>query len=513
MIYRFDNFVLDSASHELLENGLPVAVEPQVLALINLLIAQRHRMVSKNEIIEQIWQGRFVSDAAMSSRVKSARQALGDSGKAQRLIKTVHGKGLRFVGEVQEESPQNSAPSSAAVRDQPNVVVLPFANQSNDPEQNYFANGVTQDIISLLSRYRWLEVVASNAARPYLDDADVMRSLIEHLDVDYVVEGSVRRAAQRVRVAVQLTDAHTRRHQWAETYDRDLQDVFALQDEITTTIAARLEPEIGYAERQRVARTPQRDLQAWDWFHLGVDHFFKFTEADNLAAQDYLNRSRELDPGFGEAHAWWAYAVVIGMVYWDIEASQALLDEALAATVTALSLDDRNAVFYALKARVQLARKEYASALVENEMAISLNPALASAHCGLADSLAYEGRYAEAIERFEHVIELSTNDPQRWAFYTYGALAMIFSGDYARAVQWCDQAMEIPNRQYWSIAHKMVAQAYLEDHAGMQRTRQLLLQEKPEFDYAFVRGKLFYLKHPEQLQCYLEGVRLCGFDN
>ena len=166
--------------------------------------------------------------------------------------------------------------------------------------------------------------------------------------------------------------------------------------------------------------------------------------------------------------------------------------------------------FYVLKARVQLARCEYDSALAENEIAISLNPTFAAAHCGLGDSLAYEGRYDEALKRFEKAIDLSPNDPQRWAFLTYGALALIFRGDYETAIQWADKAREIPNCQYWTIAHKAVALAHLERCDDARRVTANLLADRPDFSVRFARRKLFYLKKPEQLQLYLDGLALAG---
>jgi tetratricopeptide (TPR) repeat protein len=187
-----------------------------------------------------------------------------------------------------------------------------------------------------------------------------------------------------------------------------------------------------------------------------------------------------------------------------------LLDRALAATQRALDVDDQNAVFYALKARVQLARREYQSAVAENEVAISLNPTLAAAHCGLGDSLAYEGRYDEAMQRFEKAIELSPNDPQRWAFLTYGALALIFKRDFESAVKWTERASEIPNCQYWTIAHRAVALAHLGRIESAQLAVRELLREKPGFSVAFARSKLFYLKQAEQLNLYLDGLALAG---
>jgi adenylate cyclase len=512
MIYRFENFELDLDQFELRQDGVAVEIQPQVFTLISLLVSNPERMVSKDEMVERIWDGRFVSEAAISSRVRLARQALHDDGKEQRLIRTVHGKGFRFVGQLSEEISGESGVASEPEqpRSNPTIMVIPFSNVSASPDQEYFADAITQDIISTLSKYRWLNIVARNTSFGYKGRSVDIGKLRSDHDVDYVVEGSVQRAGEQIRVATQLVDAGTGNQLWADRYDREIKDVFAVQDEITGKIVARLEPEIGTAERQKVIRAVRRDLHAWDSFHLGISHFYKFTAQDNLAAQALLQQSRQLDPQFGEAHAWWAYAVILGMVYWDTEPSQELQDEALDATKLALRLDDQNAVFYALKARVQLARREYGSALSENEMAIKLNPTFAAAHCGLADSLAYEGRYDEAIERFNIAIDLSPNDPQRWAFLTYGALALIFKGDYESALSWTNRASLIPNCQYWALAHKAVALAHLGREGDASSAVDKLLAARHDFTIAFAKRRLFYIKDPQQLKCYVEGLRLAG---
>jgi TolB-like protein/Tfp pilus assembly protein PilF len=520
MIYRFEKFELDTDRFELRQDSVPVDVEPQVFELLALLVSNSGKMVSKEALVERIWKGRVISEAAISSRIRSARQALGDDGKSQRLIRTIHGVGFRFVGELASASDADMHDVHRSIIDpdqtgssrlsRPTIAVLPFVNMSGDADQEYFSDAITQDIITNLSKHRWLDVIARNTSFGYKGkDVDALQ-LADDLGANYVVEGSVRRSGNRIRVTAQLVDAGTASQKWSDRYDNDLEDVFAVQDEITAKIVARLEPEIGAAERRKVASVERHDLAAWDCFHLGIYHFFKFTSADNQKAQELLQKSRDLDPTFGEAHAWWAYAVILGMVYWDTDPSPELMDEALVASSHALELDDQNAVFYALKARVQLARCEYASALTENEMAIGLNPTFAAAHCGLADSLAYEGRYDEAIERFEKAIELSPNDPQRWAFLTYGALAHIFNRDFDSAVKWADRASEVPNCQYWTTAHKAVALAYLGHQDKAKGSVSKLLKERQDFSVEFAKKKLFYLKDPEQLRMYLEGLALAG---
>ena len=209
---------------------------------------------------------------------------------------------------------QAAVPSATGKIDhdeRPVVAVLPFNNMSDDPEQEYFADGISEDIITANSRYRWLRVVARNSTFGYKGTSPDVRQVAADLGAGYVVEGSVRRGGNRVRVTAQLIDATTGNHLWAERYDRDLEDIFDVQDEITETIVARVEPELGAAERHKVERKPRVDLKAWDCYHLGVSNFFKFTSDGNLEAQRLLKQSMELDPSFGEAHAWWAYAVVL----------------------------------------------------------------------------------------------------------------------------------------------------------------------------------------------------------
>ena len=392
----------------------------------------------------------------------------------------------------------------------PSITVLPSDNMSEDPEQTYFSDGLTEDIITALSKHRWMDVIARNTTFAYRGQSLDIRKLAGELGADYVLEGSVRRAGERIRVTAQLIDASSGSHVWAERYDRKLEDIFDLQDDITQTIVARIEPEIGTAIRQKVQRVPRRDLRAWDCYHLGIANFYKFTAEGNREAQTLLQRSRDLDPSFPEAHAWWAYSVILGMVYWDTDPDPVVLDEALAAARQAIALDNQNALLYMLMGRVQLARQEYRSALAENETAVRLNPTLAPAFCGLGDSLAYEGRYDEARIQFEKAVEMSPNHPQLWAFLSYGALASIFERAFERALDLAERARDLPNCQYWATAHAAVALAHLDRAEEAQLMVARLMSEQPAFTRAFAKRKLFYLKRPEQLALYLEGLEKAG---
>ncbi|WP_169732949.1 winged helix-turn-helix domain-containing tetratricopeptide repeat protein [Haloechinothrix halophila] len=521
MLY-FGDCVLDRGRFELRRAGEVVPIEPRALRVLLHLIDHRDRAVPKEELLDSVWGSRFVSESALSAQIKGARRAIGDTGRGQRMVKTVHGQGYMFVAPVSDEAaaqdtdpsapegPDHTTVAASAARDRPVVAVLPFTNLTPATGHRHVARGLTHDVIAALSKHRWLRVLTAAATAGLSDDPDVVQRLHDELGARYAVDGTIRLDGQRLRVTASLTDTAAGVCLWADRFDREFKDLFDVLDELTDMIVATVEPELGYAERGRSSRTPRPDLRTWDLFHLGVDRFFRFTSEGNHQAQRMLHRCRELDPDFPDAHAWWAYAVVLGMVYWDTDPKPDLLDNALDATRIALRADDQNALFHVLYGRVQLARREYQAALRANARAIELNPTFAAAYCGLGDSLCYEGRYTEAIARFERSVALGAHDPQLWAFLTYGALALLFAQRYEEAIDWTEQAASIPNCQYWTTSHRLVALA----HAGHARqasaTVPALLEQCPMFSIDYAERKLFYLKRPEQRALYLDGLHAAG---
>jgi TolB-like protein len=247
--YLFEDCVLDTDRRELFRGADVVAVAPQVFDLIDYLIRNRERVVSKDDLIGAIWDGRIVSDAALTTRINVARGAIGDSGEAQRLIKTLPRKGFRFVGAVREEqgSGQQAAEASAepprpalALPDKPSIAVLPFANLTSDPGQDYLADGVVADIITELSRFGELVVIARNSSFQYKGRAVDVRQVGRELGVHYVLEGSIQRSGDRLRISAQLIDAEKGVYVWSDTYDCDTTDVLAVQEEVARSIVAAL---------------------------------------------------------------------------------------------------------------------------------------------------------------------------------------------------------------------------------------------------------------------------------
>jgi TolB-like protein len=287
--YLFEDCVLDAGRRELRRGAALVAVEPQVLDLLIHLVRHRDRVVSKDELLATVWQGRIVSESAVFNRINAARSAIGDTGNAQRLIKTLPRKGLRFVGNVRED--QAVPLSRVALPDNPSIVVLPFANVSGDPDQDHFADGLTEDLITRLARIRWFFVIARNSAFVYKNRAVDMKQIRRELGVRYVLEGSVRRAGKRLRISAQLVDAITGGHHWADCYDRKLSDIFTVQDEIARSVAAAIELRLLAAEGTRALSLSAEDLDAWELAARAQVQFWRMTRADFHAAAALLERA------------------------------------------------------------------------------------------------------------------------------------------------------------------------------------------------------------------------------
>jgi TolB-like protein len=266
--YVFDACVLDADRRELRRDNELVPIEPQVFDLLEFLIRNRERVVSRDDLFAAIWAGRVVSESALSTRINAARSAIGDTGEQQNLIKTLPRKGVRFVGTVREEKGPNVAVVSTseaaviALPDKPSIAVLPFTNMSGDPEQDYFADGMAEEIITSFSRCSWLFVIARNSSFTYKGRIVDVRQIGRELGVRYVLKGSVRRAGSRLRIIGQLIDATTGAHIWADRFDGEMSDVFELQDRITESVVAAIEPKLQLAEIKRLKHKPAGDLDA-----------------------------------------------------------------------------------------------------------------------------------------------------------------------------------------------------------------------------------------------------------
>jgi len=247
MIYRFADCGLDTERRELQRAGQVVPLEPQVFDLLVLFAERPDKVVSRDDLIKSVWGGRFVADTTIDSRIAAARRAIGDNGLLQALIRTVPRRGFRFVGTVSVEPPAGRPPARA-LPDLPSIAVLPFTNFGNDPRQEYFSDGITEDVITELSRYPELLVVARFSSFRYKGQSLDIRQVGRELGARYVLEGSVRREAGRIRISAQLIDAQTGTHRWGERYDRPNREVFAVQEAVAREVAAVLSVQVNRAE-------------------------------------------------------------------------------------------------------------------------------------------------------------------------------------------------------------------------------------------------------------------------
>lgn len=506
-VVRFGPFELNASRFELRRDGRLLHLEPRTFDLLMLLARNVGRTVTRDEIFAKVWHGRIVSDAALSSQVRSARRALGDTGDAQQIIATVHGRGFRLCEAI-------AAPHEAA-SDQPGpptVVVQSFASLDGDGRGTVLAHGITEDVVTALSKNRWLRVIPQSAVVGLATAGDDPGAMARGIRADYVVTGSVRGDGHRARITVQALSAGDLRCLWSEGFDRDMRDIFDLQDEISRLITARLATELGITEQQRAARQHRDNRGAWELYQLGSVEFCRFTSVSNRRCQRLMRQAIREDAGFSSAYARLAYAMILEMVYFDGARDRGRMDEALDLALRGVACDDQDANTLFAVGRVRLARCEYDLAIDALEEALRLNPCLAVTYCGLGDSLAYEGRLDEAIDRFQTAIDLSPHDPFRWAFMSYRALAHIFGGDFEDAAKWARRATQVPNAHFWANAHLVSALGNLGARSDAADAVEGLKKVRPDFTRRFAEDRLFYVKSPRQLGLFLEGLQRAGVE-
>ena len=318
-------------------------------------------------------------------------------------------------------APASEAP--LALPDKPSIAVLPFTNMSGDPEQEYFSDGISEDIITELSRFRSLFVIARNSSFAYKGQSVNVGKIGRELGVQYVVEGSVRKAGNRVRITAQLVEAATGNHIWAERYDRDLDDIFAVQDEVTNAIVTAIEPTLGSVERGRAHRKPTESLDAWESYQRGLWNVYRYAAQENAEAQSFFRRAIELDPNFAPAHAGLARAITTSVMLGFGADPASALGEARDTAERAVTLDGDDAFSHAVVGRVNYMLGEHDAAISACETALALNPNLAMAHFDLGEALIYSGRHEESIVEQDAAIRLSPRDPNLWGFLTMKAEA------------------------------------------------------------------------------------------
>ena len=452
MVWQIGPYELDGDRFELRLDGVAVAIEPQVLAVLMHLVAHRDRLVTRDDLIATVWNGRIVSEAAISSRIKSARQALGDSGDRQTMIRTVHGMGFRFVHDVVPGAPAAAMaplPLAAVVVERaapqrPSIAVLPFSLVGAAGPHAIIAEALPQDLISDLSRLHWLFVIARGSSFQLRATDPDIRQVGVLLGVNYCLSGRVEVAGQRLTIDVELSDTRDCGIIWNERHQIAAADIHAVRAQICSGVIAALDLQIP-AHEARIARlrSPSQ-LDAWASYHLGLQHMYRFNPADNAQALRQFDHALSLAPEFARAHAGLSYchfqSALVGYAPDPAVASAAAFRSAEAAIAA-----DRLDPF----ANMTMGRAFWLSGQVEHGMswldqAVALNPNYAQGIYSRAWARTITGNGVDGGADADLAMALSPLDPARFAMLSTRALAHLVSGDTGQACVWADRAATSP---------------------------------------------------------------------
>ena len=389
--------------------------------------------------------------------------------------------------------------------DKPSIAVLPFANMSGDPEQEYFADGISEDIITGLSKLRWFFVIARNSSFTYKGNAVDVKRVARELGVRYVLEGSVRKGGNRMRITAQLIDAATNNHIWADRYDGELTDVFALQDEITKKVVAAIEPRLLEAEGIRSQNRSPDDLGAWEMAIQANSLFWRLTKTENEAAIALLKRAVERYPDYAPAHSMLAFMMLVsGHLGWSVE------EQAAALAARAAALDDNDPWAHLALGYAAFVRRQTSVATAEFRRAIALNPNFAAAYGYLGWALAFDGQSDQAIAHLEEAIRMSPHDPQNAVFNAGFAAAHYLAGRYAKAVEYSSTALQ--QRSAFTAGYRIHC-ASLAQNGQSDEARAVLARLKelqPDVSIAWIKQNVPY--QPGPMAKFLEGMRKAGLE-
>ena len=455
MIYSFENYSLDVDRQELRRGAELITVEPQVLDLLHYLIRTRERVASKDDLIAHVWNGRIVSESTLTSRITAARQAIGDSGENQRLIRTIARKGVRFVGEVRESqnapgagtigaTPPGVALSPARpLADRPSIAVLPFEAMGGDADLDSFTDGLTEDIITGLSRIKALWVIASNTMFTYKGRAIDVRTVAKDLRVNYVANGRVRKAEGRIRMTAQLIDAETGHHIWAAKLDRPSAGLFELQDDFTQFVVASVQVQLIMSEGKAVRRKARPSSRVGDLLARARERFYQSTVDGFNEVVALAEEALVLDPFNGEACRLLAagiwHQVYRGIIPWD----RAAADRVMVFAQRAVIAEDADEYAHWIMGLAHLMACQHDRAIVSLRRALDINPSYSLAYGTLGTVLAWGGEPDESIANNELALRINPSDPLNPHRYFGLALAHYLASRYAKTLEYATLVVQV----------------------------------------------------------------------
>jgi TolB-like protein/DNA-binding winged helix-turn-helix (wHTH) protein/Tfp pilus assembly protein PilF len=538
VVYLFGAYSLDSARRELRRGNHLVAIEPQVFDILEFLICNRERVVSKDDLIAAVWGGRIVSDSALSSRITAVRHAIGDGGETQRLIRTLPRKGLRFVGEVREEHPSNwngaclLSPRSFEKLEEsvqvlavdrptraveppagiahpcpslkpmhhPSIAVLPLNNHSGDPTNDHLCGAIAEDVIESLSRFRSLRVIARHSA--FRLRSRSARALSRSLGVDYLLSGSLRQSGKRVRIVVELIETVSEGVVWSDHFDIRADESFELRDEITGAVASRLAVRIDLAEGRYESRHPS-DTRTHGLVLCGQHLTLRFAKEANSQARRLFEEAITIAPSYGRAYSAMSRTHNLDWRYsWSPNPDRSL-DLAVELARQAIQRDPLDARGYAELGYAHLYKKNHDESLTEYERALALNPNDADIIAEYADSLVYAGQPQKSIELLERAMRLNPHYPDWYLWYLADAYdCMGASGDVITAVH----RMQNPAEGRRLLAANFAHLGRMEE---ARREASEVMRLHPEFSIGRWQQRPPY-QDTAPLERFVEGLRKAG---
>jgi TolB-like protein/Tfp pilus assembly protein PilF len=512
--FAFGPFVLDSEAGTLLRDGAPLNLGYRGFLLLTAFLNRPGEVLTKSDLFDAAWLGAVVEETNLSVQIASLRKHLGHSPTGGEWIATIPRVGYRFVGTVDRRTDglDGNAGSPAAKEpvSGPSIAVLPFVNLSDDREQEYFADGIVEDIIAGLSRLRWLFVIARNSTYAYKGKSPDVRQVALDLGVRYVLEGSVRRAGPRVRVTAELVDGPSSRQVWAERYDRELTDIFAVQDEITASVVASIEPHLFAAEGASYRRKVPGSLDAWGLVMRAMPTVWTWAGPDNDAALRDLNQAVAIDPGYTHAYSLiaWTHA---SRAHMGLVRLPEVLEQATGAARRAIELDGQDPWGHLALGYVHMLARRFRPAVEELTQAIDLNPSFALARGILGAAFGFGGEPDLGLEHLRIARRLSPRDAQQAIFLSAEAICHFVAGHYAESADLNRRAVQL-RPLFVSAWRSLAAAASL---AGDSDTAAAALAEarnrQPELSAEWIEES-YALVRREDRALYIEGLRKAGLN-
>jgi TolB-like protein/tetratricopeptide (TPR) repeat protein len=515
----FGDHVLDPDRRELTRGSEAIAIGPQVFDLLLHLLRNRERVVTKDDLIAAVWGGRIVSDSTLTSHINAVRKAIGDNGEEQRLVRTIARKGYRFVGDVRDsaapEQPvrallQEPQAEALALPDRPSIAVLPFLNLSGDPTQDYFVDGVVEDIIAAMSRMSWLFVIARNSSFTYKGRTVDEKQVGRELGVRYVLEGTMRKAANRVRITGQLIDAATGTNLWSDRFEGMIDDVFALQDQMTASVVGAIAPRLERAEIERARHKPTESLDAYDCYLRAMANLHFGTKEAVDEALRLLYTAIERDSEYAPAYAMAAWCHVWRKVngWMDDRAREMAEGARLARRTVDLGGADAVALTRAGHALAHLA-DDLDGGLALLDRAKMLNPNLAAAWFLGGFVRVWRGDPEGAIAHFTQAMRLSPLDPELYRMQAGMAAAHLFARRFDEASSWAAKSFRGLPTFLMVVAFIAASHALGGRTDEAQRAMQHLRQLDPALRIANLTDYL-PIRRPQDLAIFSDGLRLAG---